>query len=416
MKKRNWMLTSAIGITVALTGMASLQSAKTVDKDFVSMKWSEVQREARGQTVNWFMWGGSESINRFVDQTYGTELKKYGVTLKRVPLNDTVDAVNKVLGEKLAGKNAGGSVDAIWINGENFKTAKQGKLLFEGWATKLPNARFVDWKNPSVAFDFGYAVDGAESPWGSAQWQYVYDTSRISEAQLPKSFSALLAWAKAHPGRFTFPAPPNYLGNRLLRMMLFELSGGREVFNGAFNEKIWLEKSPALWAYLREIRPYLWRAGQTFPKDAADLDQLFVNNEIDFTASQEKGGITSAVKAGRLPKTSKLFLFDAGTIADYNYIGIPYNAANKAAALLLANVLLEPKLQLKMANPNSIGFGLGIDPNKLSNANKIALSQVLVAGAYTLPPNLLAAKAIGDIAAEYDKRVQDGFKSIILGQ
>ena len=135
------------------------------------MRWTDVLKEARGQTVNWFMWGGSETINSFVDQTYGNELKKYGVTLKRVPLADTVDAVNKVIGEKQAGKNSSGSVGAIWINGESFKTAKQGKLLFEGWAAKLPNAKYVDWKNPSIAVDFGFPVDGAESPWGSAQWQ-----------------------------------------------------------------------------------------------------------------------------------------------------------------------------------------------------------------------------------------------------
>lgn len=355
------------------------------------MRWTDVLKEARGQTVNWFMWGGSETINSFVDQTYGNELKKYGVTLKRVPLADTVDAVNKVIGEKQAGKNSSGSVDAIWINGENFKTAKQGKLLFEGWAAKLPNAKYVDWKNPSIAFDFGFPVDGAESPWGSAQWQYVYDTARIKDAELPKSFAALLAWAKAHPGRFTFPAPPNYLGNRLLRMMLLELSGGREAFEGAFNESTWNAKAPALWAYLKEIKPFLWRNGQTFPKDAADLDQLFANGKVDFTISQDKGGITSAIEAGKLPKTSKLFLFDAGTIADYNYVGIPFNAANKAAALVLANALLEPKLQIQMASPKTIGFGLGIDPNKLRAGDNNALGKVLVAGAYTLLPNLLAS-------------------------
>ena len=27
---------------------------------------------ARGQTVNWYLWGGSDSINRYVDEFYGT--------------------------------------------------------------------------------------------------------------------------------------------------------------------------------------------------------------------------------------------------------------------------------------------------------------------------------------------------------
>ena len=109
-------------------------------------------------------------------------------------------------------------------------------------------------------------------------------------------------------------------------------------------------------------------------------------------------------------------MFNAGIIADYNYIGIPYNATNKAAALVLANALLEPALQAQMASPKTIGFGLGIDPNRLSSADKAIIEKELVAGPYTLAPGLLASKAIGDLVAEYDKHVQDGFKTNILGQ
>ena len=56
--------------------------------------WEAVLAAARGQTVNWYLWGGSESINRFVDDTYGPVLReRYGITLNRVPIADTVDAV-----------------------------------------------------------------------------------------------------------------------------------------------------------------------------------------------------------------------------------------------------------------------------------------------------------------------------------
>ncbi|MEQ1699908.1 MAG: hypothetical protein ABMA25_07355, partial [Ilumatobacteraceae bacterium] len=47
--------------------------------------WEGVLAAARGKTVNWYLWGGSESINRFVDDTYGPALKeRFGVTLRRV--------------------------------------------------------------------------------------------------------------------------------------------------------------------------------------------------------------------------------------------------------------------------------------------------------------------------------------------
>jgi putative spermidine/putrescine transport system substrate-binding protein len=75
-----------------------------------------------------------------VDNFYGKALKeRYGITLNRVPLADTADAVNQVLSEKQAGKDPG-AVDLIWINGENFFTLKQADMLYKDWAQKLPNS------------------------------------------------------------------------------------------------------------------------------------------------------------------------------------------------------------------------------------------------------------------------------------
>ena len=102
--------------------------------------WEGVLAAARGQTVNRYLWGGSESINRFVDDTYGPVLKdRFGVTLRRVPIADTVDAVNQVLAEDRAG-TADGAVDMIWINGENFSTLRTAGLLFDGWTRSMPTA------------------------------------------------------------------------------------------------------------------------------------------------------------------------------------------------------------------------------------------------------------------------------------
>ena len=94
---------------------------------------------ARGTTVNWAMWGGSDQVNGYADGWVAEQLQtQYEVTLNRVPLNDTAEAVNKVVGEVQAGVTDGGSIDLIWINGENFRTLKQGDLLFGPFADKLP--------------------------------------------------------------------------------------------------------------------------------------------------------------------------------------------------------------------------------------------------------------------------------------
>ncbi|MFV9507321.1 MAG: ABC transporter substrate-binding protein [Oscillochloridaceae bacterium umkhey_bin13] len=166
-------------------------AATTFDLD----NWDSVVSAARGQTLNWYLWGGSKSINRFVDEVYGKPLaERYGITLNRVPLADTVDAVNQVLSEKEAGIDPG-AVDLIWINGENFLSLKQAEMLLPDWSRRLPNATLVDWDNPAIYLDFGEPVEGYESPWSSAQFQFIYDAARMSEDELPRSYANLLSWA-----------------------------------------------------------------------------------------------------------------------------------------------------------------------------------------------------------------------------
>ena len=106
------------------------------------------------------------------------ESEEYGITLKHVKLKDTADAVSRVLAEKSAGKDQKGSVDMIWINGENFVTMKKNGLLHGPFSESLPNYAKVDYKNKaSIVTDFGVLVDGYESPWGFSQFVFYYDSA-----------------------------------------------------------------------------------------------------------------------------------------------------------------------------------------------------------------------------------------------
>jgi ABC-type uncharacterized transport system YnjBCD substrate-binding protein len=358
------------------------------------------------------MWGGADNINSFVDQTYGKLLKEqYDITLQRVPITDIAETVNKLLGEKQAGKNSDGSVDLMWINGENFKTARQADLLYGPWALSIPNAKLVPWNEPIVAQDFGFPVEGYESPWGGAQWQYVYNTATVKESELPRSFAALKEWVKAHPGRFTYVAPPAFY--RFLWQALYELMGGPDKLLGEFDQAKWQAESPKLWAYMNEIKPYLWRKGETYPKDLADLNKLFANGEVDFTYTFTFGGVASEVSKGVLPPSSKVYVFDNGTIGDRHYLAIPYNSPHKAAAMVLANLVLEPDLQIAKAQPDTWGDGFAIDTKLLSPEAKAKVDAFPKSDA-SLPPDVLTQKILPSLAAEYDTKVQEDWKTFVL--
>ena len=380
--------------------------------------WDSIVSAARGQTVNWYLWGGSESINRFVDEFYGKPLQeRYGITLRRIPLADTVDAVNQVLSEKQAGKDPG-AVDLIWINGENFLSLKQAEMLYGGWSRKLPNAKLVNWDNPAVNLDFGEPVEGYESPWSSAQFQLIYDSARMQPSNLPRSYTALLAWAKAHPGRFTYiaPGPGAFQGTRFVKGALFELSGGATEWL-RFDQKLWEQWSPKLWAYLNELKPYLWRKGGTYPKDENELHSLFANGEVDFSVTQAIAGAGPLISAGLVPPTARAFVFDHYMIGDFNYVAIPKNAPNKAAALVLANLILEPELQAAQILPkNGFGLGYAIDVSRVTEPGQLAALQVAQAqlGDVATPAGDLAKALVGDSAGAYQNLVEEGWRQYVL--
>ncbi|MCP3029268.1 hypothetical protein [Halobacillus sp. A5] len=95
------------------------------DKD-----WDSIKEEADGSEVRLYMWGGDEGINEYIDEWLIPRLKeKYNLTLERVPM-DTEEILQKLQTEQQAGKNTG-TIDIIWLNGENFKMPRRMNCLLD---------------------------------------------------------------------------------------------------------------------------------------------------------------------------------------------------------------------------------------------------------------------------------------------
>ncbi len=389
----------------------------TVPPGFES--WNDVLEQARGTTLNWYMWGGSAAINEFVDTFYGDVLlEEFDITLNRVPVADTVDAVNLVLSEAEAGITENGSVDLIWINGENFFTLRQADLLYGPWAENIPNSVLVDWDNPAVAFDFGFPVEGYESPWSSAQLHFIYDSARMSADDLPRTYDELDAWIRANSGRFTYiaPGPGAFQGTRLVKQMLYYVSGGYEQWVGEWNQELYDQHAPALWDKLNEWKPFLWREGETYPATVNELHQLFANGEVDFTITQAPAGAGPAIAVGLIPDTARAFALEEYLIGDYNYVAIPANASNKAAALVLANLLLRPDRQAGHILPET-GFGLGyaISLDRVSDEERALLEASLAQlGEIAADATLLAKAFVPDMAPESQAIIEADWEANIL--
>jgi putative thiamine transport system substrate-binding protein len=349
--------------------------------------WDQRLAAARGQTVYWNAWGGDPQINAYIAWVAEEVRARHGVDLVHVKLTDTAEAVSRVLAEKVGGRREGGTVDLIWINGENFAAMKEQGLLAAPFAEDLPNFRYVDTQSkPTTLVDFTVPTDGQEAPWGMAQFVFFYDSTRVD--QPPRSAAALLAWIEAHPGRFTHPAPPDFVGTTFLKHVLLELASDPEVFRGPVDEADFDALTRPLWQWLDRARPHLWRDGEIYPLSGPALHQLLDDGEVDFSMAFNPAEASAAIAAGSLPDTVRSFIFENGTIGNTHFVAIPFNAAHPDGAMVVADFLLSPEAQAKKQDAAGWGDGTVLDLDALDAADR-ARFDALPLGAATLPPEAL---------------------------
>ncbi|MEW6320512.1 MAG: ABC transporter substrate-binding protein [Acidobacteriota bacterium] len=378
--------------------------------DLAATPWETIRAHARGTTVHVGMWAGDEARNRFfqgpVTEAVAAEL---GVTLRITPLADVADLVSKLLNERRAGRRSGGSIDVVWINGENFRTARQAGVLWGPFADHLPN--IVHYPDAAKHRDFGTDIDGFEAPWEVAQFVFAYDTARITDP--PRTLGALRQWIERHPGRFTYPAVPDFTGSAFLRHVLVHASGLDPEAFLHFDEARYAAASARALDFLAAIRPHLWRGGETYPATPADLNRLFVNHEIDFSMNYSPSFASDRIARGEFPETVRTFVLEEGTLSNYSYLAVPFNASNPAGALAVIDHLLSPAHAL--ARVRAIGGLFPQSVESLTPGDRQAVA-LLPRGPATLAAETLARHRIPEPDAEYLVRFERDWLREVLQQ
>jgi putative thiamine transport system substrate-binding protein len=349
--------------------------------------WDDTLEQARGQTVYWNAWGGDEKINDYIAWVGDEVEDRFGIKLVHVKLTDTAEAVSRVVAEKAAGRTDDGSVDLIWINGENFAAMKAQDLLDGPFAEDLPNFRLVDTEGkPTTLVDFTIPTDGLESPWGMAQFVFMHDSAQVADP--PRSIAALADWIDANPGRFTYPAPPDFIGTTFLKHVLIETIDDPAVLQDPSATADFAAVTAPMWQWLEEVRGGLWRSGATFPASGPALSQLLDDGEVDFSMAFHPGEASAAIEAGRLPESVRTFILADGTIGNTHFVAIPFNAAHPEAAKVVADFLLSPEAQARKQDPRRWGDGTVLDLARLDPVARMMFDE-LPRGIATLSPEEL---------------------------
>jgi putative thiamine transport system substrate-binding protein len=386
MNKRFLRLHLAAGAALAVgLVLATVPPALRAETAPDPADWQAVLAEAKGQTVYFHAWGGEPRINAYIAWAGERLQSEHGVTVEHVKVDDTANVVARIVAEKAAGKETGGAVDLVWINGENFVSLKKaGLLMAPGWATELPNWALVDTRNkPAVLTDFTEPTDGLESPWGMAKLVFMHDTANLKEP--PKTLAALAEYLEAHPGRFTYPQPPNFHGSTFLKQVLATTIADRSKLARSVDPATFETDVAPLFAYLDALHPNMWRQGRAFPQNQPALRQLLADGEIDIAFTFNPAGASAAIAAGELPDTVRTFVLDGGTIGNAHFVAIPFNASAKAGALVLANFLIGAEAQARKQDPAVWGDPTVLAVERLPDEDKARFT-ALDLGIATLAP------------------------------
>lgn len=404
----------ALAMVFALAACGNSGSTDSEDLDLQSASWEEILEAAKGTTVAYYGYGGDEQINQWLDNYVAPAVKeKYDVTLTRTAMGAD-EYMAKMTNEKQAGTTVG-DMDILWINGENFYNAKEQNMIYGPIVNKLPMyEKYYDAESKDNTLDFAYPTEGYEAPFSKAQFVFIGDTSKVSF--LPNSAEQLLEFCKAYPGKFTYPEATDFTGSAFIRNIIYELVGYDKLAACSAEDVEGLKATiqPAM-DYLKELAPYLWRNGETYPSDGAQLDQLFSDGEIYLTMSYNPLDAAAMIEKGTYPETAQTFVFEKGTIGNTSFLAIPTTAPNKAGAMVVIDFILDAESQLNKYDPKVAGKLPVIDNNKLTEEQKAAFAAVDL-GKGTLPQDVLASHMIPEVSASLVPVIEQIWRDTVLAQ
>ena len=404
------LLAVLLSLVLSLS-LSACRSEQASQLDLEQTSFEDLVESARGTTVTFYGWGGDEQINHWIDQYFAPRMKeRYDITIDRVPM-DIDQVLNKLSSEVQAGKEQG-SIDLIWINGENFFSAKENDLLYGPFTQALPNfAAYVDETSTEVCYDFAFPIEGYEAPYGKAQLVLINDSEKTPET--PANAQELLEFVKKYPGQVTYPAPPDFTGSAFVRNIIYEFVDPETFMEMEADKETVRAAIESALDYLRQLNPYLWKQGQSFPATVAQQETMYMDGELLLHMRYESYWIATAIEKGMCSPTSRSFLFEGGTIGNTNYLAVARNAPNKAGALVAINEMLSPEVQASRYEELKI---LPVLDTQVLSPEESALFDSVELGPGTIPQEELLAHRLPEMPVKLVPIIEELWLEEVVGK
>ncbi len=195
--------------------------------------------------------------------------------------------------------------------------------------------------NP-LAIDSDYSL-----PYRGSQVLLAYDTAKLSPADAPKTWDALVAWIKANPGQFVYNRPDKGgSGGNFVRRAIHQANGlDPKAFRvDNYTEAFGNEALGKAWDLLRDIAPSLYDNGAYSSGNTQSI-QLLAQSVVTMTPVWSDQ-VLQAIDNGVLPETTGIVqLQDLALCGNFSRAVVLANGRNRDAALALANFVLTEEIQ-----------------------------------------------------------------------
>lgn len=218
-------------------------------------------------------------------------------------------------------------------------------LVKAGLFLKLDASNVPNYKNIIKA---AYTSDYSVSYRGS-QVLLGYDSTKVKDGDVPKTFADLLKWIKANPGKFVYCRPDKggSGGNFVIRAIYETTGKDPTIFKAGDPDPALLAKFDAAWALLRDIHTSIYDNG-AYPAGNQPVLDLLANGSVSMAtvwSDQALQGLARKV----LPATVKLSqLTDVPFPGGYSTWSVPKNGKNVQGALDFINFTLSVDQQVSV--------------------------------------------------------------------
>jgi len=243
-------------------------------------------------------------------------------------------SMDDIITRTIAAQKSGADPQIDVIEGMDPAGFTQATLDAKLWVNfskdNIPN---YDTLNPAInVIPYGL-------PYRGSQVLIAYDSTKVPEDEVPKTFPDLISWIKAHPGQFVYCRPDKGgSGGNFVVRALYEANGkDPSIFTtDNYSDELAAKLLPGAWKILSDINGDIYQNG-SYPAGNLPTLQLLANGSVSMITAWSDQSL-QALQNGTLPDTIKLTqLTDLPMTGGYVYTAIPVNATHMDGALAFAN-------------------------------------------------------------------------------